>query len=149
MLFFGILAAIETYYISINLPQQAVTHFDMHGNPNGWMSPKIFFWFMIAMIALITASFTLMPVGWMNIPNRSHWLSTQHREETERYISKNYTAMGIATMSLIMYADWIVYAANIADAPRLDKSFLAVVIAYLIYSILWGVRFFTRFSKVQ
>ena len=143
----GLLGALHAYIVARHLPASAATHFDFSGRANGFMSPSIFFWFMAALYAVITAGFTLIPIGWMKIPNKAYWLAPERRSETEDYIWRNYGNMGLCTQLFMMAITWIIQEANRLEPPHLSNTFFFIVFIFIGYAIVWKVIFYLRFRK--
>jgi hypothetical protein len=144
---FGLLGIIQAYVISGDLPENAATHFGVSGAANGWMSPAVFFWFMVGMYAIMTAAFTLVPVDMMNIPHKDHWLAGEERQRTLEYIDRNYSTMGLVSQLFLMAVAWLVYDANTAQPPRLNVAFAPIVIGFVGYTLWWTAKFYRRFRR--
>src|SRR5262245_53721935 len=74
---------------SARLPERVATHFDLGGQPNGWMPRSSHVWFMLAfglafplIVPILAFAARYLPDTAINIPRRDYWLGTEQRAVT-------------------------------------------------------------------
>ena len=89
-LFFIVLfiCTFETARLWYLAPAQMASHFNMLGNPDGFMPKAQFFasqvqeMLMVIGLGLVMQVLVLVtPVKWINTPNREYWLAPEHRDQ--------------------------------------------------------------------
>jgi len=75
------------------LPDRIATHFDFHGQPDGWASRSSYMLFIIIFgtgltLFIVFVGFVLrfVPDKFINLSNREYWLAPERRVETRNYI---------------------------------------------------------------
>lgn len=155
--FIVLAAAFLTYLRATEdlLPVRVATHFDIHGCPNGWMTREGIVRFMalfgigvplIMMLAFSSPRF--VPVRFVNLPNREHWLTGERRDESLSWLSR----MGIwfAAVMLLFFGaiHHLVILANQVQPPRLDAVPLCITVGiFLACELALALRIMLRFSK--
>ena len=83
----ALLTSLGTYLLALassvqQLPATVASHFDAHGNANGWMDRTLFLLLMV-LIGLLMPGMTLLlsfllrwvPTSQINLPHREYWLA--------------------------------------------------------------------------
>lgn len=144
----AVVGIVLAFYFSDFMPSLVATHFDINGMPNGWMSREGLLYFSVGIYILLTACFTLIPLKYMNIPNKDHWLAPERFAQTEAAVLTTYTRFGAATLIFVITMMVLVYRANMSAQVHLDGMVWVLVLAYVVYSIRWAIQFRSRFKKV-
>lgn len=70
-------------------PPEMAAHFDAPGNPDRFVPKTEFFWLQARTLLLLLGVsvlpqilFLVLPVQFINMPNREHWLAPERRDET-------------------------------------------------------------------
>ncbi len=142
---------------SSSLPSHIATHFDLKGQPNGWMSRSAHIRFTVTTGLGMTAFFVglfygtrFLPVSLINIPRRDYWLSTENRAATNDFIFRSglwFACLIILFHSAIYH---IIIQANSVTPPRLPSSqFFSLTIGFIVCIIFWCVSLFRHFWKTD
>lgn len=134
------------------LPPRVATHFGPAGLADGWMTRdgyRLFMLFFIAVLPLgIVAAMGWLPrvrPGWINIPNREHWLAPERRDETVVYLRAHACWLGVLMEALIAAIHYALLAANAASPPRLSTPlFVALLVGFLVGLGLWIAALYRR-----
>ncbi len=135
------------------LPPRVATHFGPAGLADGWMTRdgyRLFMLFLIVVLPLgIVAAVGLLPrvrPGWINIPNRKHWLAPERRGETVSYMLAHACWLGVLMEALIAALHYALLAANAQSPPRLSTPlFVALLVGFLAGLGLWIAALYRRF----
>src|ERR1051325_9785585 len=72
-----------------DMPQRAPTHFDVAGEPDGWMNRSTYLLFtavfgLVFPLVIVGICYAprRLPASLINIPHREHWLAAERRTET-------------------------------------------------------------------
>jgi hypothetical protein len=135
------------------MPAYLATHFDGSGQPNGWMSPSRFLWFMGAMWAVMTLSFWgprflfgRLPSRWLSLPKREYWLSPERRGHGIDRVSLWIEGYGAVMLVGLIAVNQLLFAANSAAEPSLPSAFVWGVFAYLAGTGVWIFGFIRAFK---
>lgn len=137
------------------LPDQVASHFDNRGVPNGWSSKLTFFELTFVMIVLLAGVFLYMPVfqrrisiKMTSLPHREYWLAPERRDETWTYVQRRMLWLGVATVALMLGITQLVIHANLNPPVALSTAAAYLLGGYITYSLVWTVRFVSRFMRV-
>jgi hypothetical protein len=149
--FFGYLAA-----SSSQLPERVATHFDAHGQPNGWMSHTAHLGFMIVfglgfplfVPALVYAS-RFLPDRFYNLPHRDYWLAPSRRTETMAYLFRHSLWFSLMALcfAIGIHAS-IIQANNLAQVHLSTLFVLALAGCFLAGTAIWGVSLIRHLHRV-
>jgi len=148
---FGVLLA-ATYD---QWPAQVATHFDLQGNPNGWMSRAgnlvAHVLLAVGMPLLIYGIFSLtslFPTQLINLPRREYWLAPERRAETLRELRRQSLWLGCLIILFTAGLYVVTLLANQDNPPKLDpRGVLLVLGGFLLSLAIWVVFLLRRFSK--
>jgi len=129
------------------MPERVASHFNAQGIANGWMPKDALLWTNIGIYFFMAALFTLIPVQWMNFPNRSYWLAPERAAATEALMSASYSRMGAATIIFLILVMQMVYQANLTSSPSLGRGFMVWFVLFVGYTVWETVRILKKFSK--
>ncbi len=153
-IFLLVVMVLHGIYYYPQLPEQVASHFDASGRPNGWMTRGTFvgfYWGMAGLAALIFLGLPRFlrraPNKRINLPRREYWLAPERRAETVAYLGRQLLWMGSANLIFFIGVFHLAFQANLTDAPRLSPAAFQLIVAYLIFTLLWVVRFVLRFWK--
>jgi uncharacterized membrane protein len=139
------------------LPDRVASHFDAHGNANGWQSKSAFF-LVFTMVGVLAAviGFALpriiaaVPAQLINLPNKKYWLSPEHLAETQESLSNYFAWFGCAMFSIMIATFNYAIESNLHPDNRPDVSHLWYILAgFLIFVVVWSIRMITKFSRTQ
>jgi uncharacterized membrane protein len=161
LLTLAICYAIFFVYIAVSygsLPSHLATHFDMEGQPNGWMSRNQCVEFTIglgvlmpAFIIAIMSGAGKIPVSFVNLPHREYWLEPQRRQETLGILT--HYALWFACMNVLFVTGlhWLIVQANSpGQTPHLNGWGIAILAgAFLAGTGVWVRLLVRHFSKIQ
>lgn len=152
ILLFAILAFVsQMAFIYPGLPATVASHFDAQGNPNGWMSKEVFLFFEIGLLVFVVGEFLLvprfirrLPRSLINMPNKDHWLSDEHREETMSIFRSYFELFAAVIVLLFVIVNQFVYSANLSHT-NLSGSTWMVIVGFLLFTIVWLVKLISEF----
>ena len=156
-LFYGLVAVAlaQAFYYYPQMPHIVASHFDGRGAADGWSSRNFFFGIYLAMLALTTGVFMLLPgrIGASGdfahrFPNREYWLAPDRIERTRAFFRQQMLVMGIIHLLLAMITVQLVILANLGQGTQLNSIIFWVLAAYFICVITWLVHFFRHFRKL-
>jgi hypothetical protein len=139
------------------MPARVASHFDIAGQPNGWMSRGFCVAFtltigilMPAFIVGMMAGAGKIPVSFINLPHRDYWLAPERRVAALRLL--RLYALWFASMNVLFVAGlhWLIVQANLpGEAPHMNGPWTALVVgAFLAATALWVVLLLRHFSKI-
>lgn len=131
------------------LPDNVASHFSRGGRPDSWMSKEanalvfllietpLFFIFYYAG----GIPFSVSP-RYLNIPNKDYWLRAENRAHL-RHIMQRYAAgFGVVLFSFLFVTAALAIEANRGDPVRFNEEvFLWVFGAFMVYTVVWVVKF--------
>ncbi|MBK1702405.1 DUF1648 domain-containing protein [Thiococcus pfennigii] len=127
------------------LPERVAIHFAWGGAADGWASRLDATRLTLALDTLLFLTFWFAPAllrrtpaRWVNLPNRTYWLSPERREATIARLGQRLWTFGTALFLFLLAAGLLTLEANRADPVRLDEPlFLAALAAFLAYTLYW------------
>ena len=134
------------------LPEQVPAHFSFSGQPNRWMSRNLFLILELVLIFFSGGSFCFLPLffekiplGYINLPNKEYWFTPERKRETFVRISAYLLWFGNATLLFFyfLFGKIVAFAENTNRSLKLWPELLV----YLLFVLIWSVRFFQEFSK--
>jgi uncharacterized membrane protein len=139
----------------LQLPQRMATHFDISGQPNGWMSRSsaVVFQGAIGLILplIIAAAFyslRLVPTRWINCPRRDFWFAPERRDETCTYLSRQGLWLASLEVGLQGVLWYQLIENNSTTIPHLSSSaFLVTLGVFVVAMVAWVMRLIRHFAK--
>ena len=157
-IFFAIIAIAiaQSIYNFPQLPDRLASHFNAYGVPNGWMPKQAFFivYGVMILVAAIPEFFVPFSIAHtsnarVNLPNKEYWLAPAQRAGTMEYFEKSFAWFGCALLLLEVCAMGLAMQANVSSPPRLPAApMMALIAAFLLYTIAWFILMIRRFSNV-
>ena len=146
---------LQTLYYYPQLPSTVASHFSSGGRPNGWSSKEGFFGIYLGVFALLLSTFLGLPVllrrispAWINLPNRDYWLAPERRDRTVAILGSEMLWFGNATIAFMIAVFELAIRANLPESVRLSEPVMwSLLVAYLVYSVVWLIGFYRRFAK--
>jgi uncharacterized membrane protein len=137
------------------LPDRVAIHFGADGRANGWahrtQAAQIFETLVIVPVILLALALVMrvMPTGAFNLPHRDYWLAPERRKETVAAISGQLIWMDCLLVAFLAGIYQLTIEANRLAPPHLPMNlFLALVIGFILATILWTILFLRRFFNV-
>jgi uncharacterized membrane protein len=155
----GLLYALFYLYLAQTaqqLPVQVATHFDGHGQPNGWMSQAGYVMFtgvfavcVPGLIVMSCALVRVLPVRLVNIPNREYWLAPERLEQTGRDMFRYGLWLACVIVAFLGGVHGLIIEANRHVPPHLSTpAMLGLLVWFAVGMGLWFVALRRRFRKV-
>jgi hypothetical protein len=99
---------------------------------------------MFVLVAIIVQK---MDPKWINIPNRKHWFSDEHEEQTRLDLSAWSYWFGAAMNVFLIFVFHLVYLANLSDPVKMDNTAMfAGLLVFLVGSISSVIWLFIRYG---
>jgi len=151
-LFFGYVAA--TYSA---LPAKIASHFDFHGNPDGWMDRATAVDFMIAVAVIVPAlvisvmsGAARIPVSFINLPHPDHWLAPERRRSALAALRRYSIWFAALNVLLLTGLHWLTVEANLHGGSHLNQVNLVILLTlYLVGTIGWILLLLRHFSYIR
>jgi uncharacterized membrane protein len=148
-----VLALLQAVHYAPLLPEQVATHFNSAGQPDDWSSKSAFLWMnllfiggMAVLFVGITSLTKKLPNEWINMPHRDYWLAPERRDATLVGLQKQMEWMAAATMAFLLGITQLTIEANLKGAPLDNRAFWLMFGAYIVYIVIWVVRFVRSFN---
>ena len=150
-----VLAGFVAYVMakSAQLPAVVATHFDVHGEANGWMSREKHLYFTLGIGTLMPLfivgvfAFVRRCQGWgLNIPNKAYWLAPERQAATFDYLSRQ--VLWLATLAAVFQAAIFksILDANSVRPPALPMQLtMWLTGGFLVLIAIWAVGLLVRF----
>lgn len=152
LVLFGIAFIGQAAFYLPRLPEQMASHFDMAGQPNGWMSRIHFALFTAVMLIALYLVFGAMPMllaklpHWMiNLPRKDYWFAPERKAEAVAYLRSWLRWFGCFTLLMLLLVFDLVYRANLFDVPKLHPSAVWIIVMYLVLVVAFLVPALMRF----
>lgn len=141
-------------YYCPRLPETVASHFDIHGDADGWSDKRSFILVIMGLNGFLLLVFlpTILflpriPHSMINLPHKDYWLAPDRAEDTFR---------GVGT-SLLWFANWtllfmlsimlLTFRANLRADPSLSNWFWVWLGVYLVYVMGWSIAILIRYGK--
>jgi Protein of unknown function (DUF1648) len=136
------------------LPNRVASHFDLQGQPLGWMS-RDSYQLCMAFTGVALPVFTLLitllmrasPPELFSLPHRDYWLSPEHRAKTDAYFAKQFTWLACLLLGLMAGLNCLVVVANRTVPVRLSSALWGLIAVFLAAVHLWAILLVLRFSR--
>ncbi|GAB4295610.1 MAG: hypothetical protein Kow0098_18040 [Ignavibacteriaceae bacterium] len=144
---------IELIYFYPQLGENVITHIDISGNPDGWMSKDsayiVFGFLLIILTAVFSGIYYIIPgfsEDMISIPNKEYWLKPERKEYSLNLIRSMILNIGSLTFALMIFVNYHLFTLNIYKNVKLNDYLLAAVIIYLILLLLIILPVIIKFS---
>jgi uncharacterized membrane protein len=141
---------------SSQLPERVATHFDGHGQPNGWMSRTAHLEFMIVFAlgfpmfvpAIVYAS-RFLPDRFYNLPHRHYWLAPWRRPQTMAFLFRHSLWFSSMALGFVIGMNFSIIQANHLARAHLSTLFvLALAGCFIAGTVVWGGSMIRHFNRV-
>lgn len=148
-------AIVQLAWAYARLPEIMATHFGGTGRANGWMPREAFVAFQLGLYAVILLSFVgpaqvlgKIPARWFSLPNRDYWLAPERSARTAAHIRRQLWWMASATLLFTVGVTELVIRVNLGAYAALPTApLLALLGAFLLYTLIWSLRFYRYFRR--
>jgi uncharacterized membrane protein len=155
---FGITMVVATIVIFASgsqLPPEVASHFNGSGHADATMSRGTY----LTVMAVLANGVPVLTwwlqdraarLGRVNIPHHEFWLAPARRAESLRFMSRHAMAMALALLVLLVSVHLLVVKAHVAGEgrPVLDMyAFVAVLLVFVAFSLMWIAGLFWRFRS--
>ncbi|MGC1485109.1 MAG: DUF1648 domain-containing protein [Candidatus Acidiferrum sp.] len=152
----AILAAIYFWSNYAQLPDVVASHFDAHGNPNGWQSKSMFFAFFAGAVGVawsvgfgVPALLSKMPSAFINLPHKEYWLAPARKAESLALLNRSFAWFGCAVLVVVTTAVNYAIGQNLHPQGLFGSlPLLCVLAGFLVFAIFSSVRILSHFSRV-
>jgi uncharacterized membrane protein len=135
------------------LPARMVSHFDLSGLPNGWMTKPLFFELYavgvaIGVVVVFLPALTVarLPASLINLPNKEYWLAPEHRAETNAFLKRSFAWFGCAFLAVEVVGLDLAMQANLVSPPHFSSESMFVCLGvFLIWTGWWTVDLIRHF----
>lgn len=145
-----------------DLPAKVASHFDIQGQPNGWMSRDSCVGFtlglgifMPALIVGLMAGAGRIPVSFINLPHRDYWLAPERRQTAMAALLRYSLWFACMNVIFVTGLHWLIVQANQpgpiphALGPHLNDLGIALVAGGFVASTgVWVALLLRHFSKI-
>ena len=139
------------------LPERVATHFDLQGQPNGWMSPEQHVRFLLGFglglavfLAELCHLIRFLPSRFLNVPNPEFWRSPEHYPVACGIVARwSWLVAAFQLIFLGLLNDSLV-AANQLSPPRLSTAGLYFPTGIFLCGLavlVWGLFRFLRRAR--
>lgn len=149
-----VLAVVQQLWYWTQLQAQVATHFDVHGQPDGWMSKNAATATMLAMqiclpIFLASISWLIchLPYQLVNIPNRKYWLHVDRRVASLKFLQTLLLWMADSTALFLAAIGHLTFRANVAGNGLELWLFVPAFVTFLFSIFLMLGLILWRFRK--
>jgi uncharacterized membrane protein len=138
------------------LPERVATHFNAHGQPNGWMSRSghILFVFILGTVlpVLIIGLLSFvrsLPAALINVPNRDYWLAPERQGETSAYLLKHGFWFACIIVCFVAGIHYLILQANTQATIKLATPLLLTFSGLFLAALTtWAVMMLRHFRRV-
>jgi serine/threonine-protein kinase len=136
-------------------PAEVATHFDLGGNPNGWMSRSanlvaflaLGFGLPIAMYGIFSLA-GFFPARFVNLPRREYWLAPERRDATMRELRRQSLWLGCLSVLFVAGLYISTLEANLQKPAKLSSNSVLLVLGGFFAGLaIWVVLLLRRFSR--
>jgi uncharacterized membrane protein len=156
-IFVLVAAAAQGAYYFPKLPDTVVSDFDAHGAARGSSSKESFIRLFAGATVLLAAIFLglprvidKLPVGMINIPNKSYWMAAGRRREAFARLERELLVFGAGTLLFFLGMGQIIIQANLSGERRaFMPACWGLLGVYLVFTLFWATRMMSAFAKTE
>jgi hypothetical protein len=127
------------------LPPVVASHFVVGGAANGFVPRATYLRFMVALViclpllfALLASITSLLPVRFINLPNREYWLAPERQADSLAYLRNHSARFGVLLVVFLCFVHWLVVKANsLSPALFPELMFFLGMAAFLVGLVIW------------
>ena len=145
-----------------DLPAKVASHFDLAGQPNGWMSRDSCVAFTLGLGVIVPGFIILMmggagriPVSFINLPHRDYWLAPARRSAALAILLRYSIWFSCLTVLFVTGLHWLIVEANRpgrsphAQSPHLSGLGISLVAGgFVVATGIWIALLLRHFSKI-
>jgi hypothetical protein len=132
------------------------SHFDSHGNANGWQMKQRFFGVFAGMTLLsgflvfgIPAITAVMPQQLINLPKKEYWLAPERRAASMQFLKAWFAWFGCAVYAVIVVAFDYAVQTNLHSVYGANPVRLWYMLAaFAAFTLVWTIRLLRRFGRL-
>ena len=140
-----ILGVIFVLVTGNSLPPVVASHFAVGGAANGFMPQATYLRFMVVLlivlpllIAFLASITSLLPVRFINLPNREYWLAPERQADSLAYLRHHSSRFGVLLVVFLCFVHWLVVLANSHDPALFPESmFFPGMAVFLVGLVFW------------
>ncbi len=136
------------------LPPLVAAHFDVSGNPNGFMARGDYLHFMlyigvaVPMVMVAVLTFVNTRKIKLNLPNADYWMAPSRVAETRALLVGHSVWFGTLFIGLICYVHWLVLKAHQHAPPHLPGMLAAgSAAAFIVLAGSWAFVLLALFRR--
>lgn len=136
------------------LPPKVATHFNLHGDAEGWMTRSghvrmmLLFGFGFPLLIVGLCALTrFFPARMFNLPHRNYWLAPERRGATAGYLVRQSVWLACLTVGLFIGIHFSVLKANQQSPAHLPQSVLWLILGAFLAGVLAWSLFLHRHFK--
>ncbi len=150
-----LLAVAFVYLSSQTLPAVVASHFTLGGQADGYMRRDGYLRVMLGTVVgvpllmiAVSSVVRLIPLRFVNVPNREYWLAPERSTETVAYVVRQGRVFGALMTGFLCFVHWLVVLANRQYPAHFPESlFVAGFSVFVAAVVVWLVLFFGRFRR--
>lgn len=136
LVFIFMIIQLVVYYPK--LPSTLASHFNLKGDPDGWLSKSLFFCLYFVIQLSMVAAFVLfsrlsrkLPNTSFNIPNKEFWLRTDTKKAFFNLNDMTLIWIAATTLIFIAFVMQIVIQSNVSQTSLNTGAMLLSLVTYL------------------
>ncbi|MBU1236318.1 MAG: hypothetical protein KJ634_09945 [Gammaproteobacteria bacterium] len=138
-----------------SLPPVVASHFATGGVADGFMPRGEYLLLTVAVLVVaplligsLASLINILPVRFVNLPNRDYWLAPERRADTLDTLRKHGNRLGIMLALYLFLIHGLVVLANTQEPPRLSETPLFIgTVVFLAGVVVWVWRFVAYFRR--
>jgi uncharacterized membrane protein len=134
------------------LPDRLATHFDLQGNPAGWMNKPTATLLAVGLVTLlplvfggISLAIWRLPTHLINLRRPDYWLAAERREVSLRWLTCWLLWFAWLLTSFMILLNHLTFLANRHDQPLSAVGFTGVTSLFLLVTLTLLVLLIRRF----
>jgi ABC-type Fe3+ transport system permease subunit len=134
------------------LPERLASHFNLAGDPDGWMSRSSHLWMMgllaFGLSLLVVGLFyglRFLPVSMINLPQREYWLAPERQRQTLHDLFRTGIWLACLEALFILGIHLLMVSANAQQPARMP---FAICGAFIVGVLLWVGGLLRRFRTL-
>jgi hypothetical protein len=137
------------------LPERVASHFDVGGQPNGWMTRSGYMTFMgifglgLPLFVVVLCFLSRFLPDWtFNLPHREFWLSPEQRSQTYEYLLARSLWLACPLVGFVGGTHYLTIQANCSVPVHLPSGPLLTLLAIFLAGVaLWVVGLVRHFRN--
>jgi uncharacterized membrane protein len=129
-------------YYYPQLPERVASHFNGHGQPDGWSSKSMILLTDVLVMLLLTLVFVgsalllpILPFSLVNVPHKEYWMAPQRRAYTCELLRAFVLGFGVLNLALLLAITHFTMRANLGSAPHIGLGFWIALGCYFVLEL--------------